>query len=31
MCRIAVLIPKQYHGFYANHPRIGELAAAGLN
>lgn len=25
MCRIAVLIPKKYHGFYANHPRIAEL------
>lgn len=25
MCRIAMLVPKKYHGFYANHPRIKEL------
>jgi len=25
MCRIAVLLPEQYHGFYAGHPRIKEL------
>ena len=26
MCRIAVLLPEQYHGFYADHPRLQELA-----
>ena len=25
MCRIAALLPPQYHGFYANHPRLLEL------
>ena len=25
MCRIAVLLPAKYHGFYANHPRLKEL------
>lgn len=25
MCRIAVLLPPAYHGFYAGHPRIKEL------
>lgn len=25
MCRIAVLLPEQYWGFYANHPRLKEL------
>jgi 1-acyl-sn-glycerol-3-phosphate acyltransferase len=27
MCRIAALIPAQYHGHYANHPRLQELLA----
>ncbi len=27
MCRIAALIPANYHGVYANHPRINELLA----
>jgi 1-acyl-sn-glycerol-3-phosphate acyltransferase len=32
MCRIAVLLPEKYHGYYANHPRIPELRAElGLN
>jgi 1-acyl-sn-glycerol-3-phosphate acyltransferase len=26
MCRIAVLLPEQYHGFYTDHPRLKELA-----
>jgi 1-acyl-sn-glycerol-3-phosphate acyltransferase len=25
MCRIAALLPSQYHGFYAGHPRLLEL------
>jgi 1-acyl-sn-glycerol-3-phosphate acyltransferase len=25
MCRIAVLLPERYHGFYAGHPRLLEL------
>ncbi len=25
MCRIAALLPKAYHGFYADHPRLLEL------
>lgn len=25
MCRIAALLPPQYRGFYANHPRLAEL------
>jgi 1-acyl-sn-glycerol-3-phosphate acyltransferase len=25
MCRIAVLLPEKYHGYYANHPRLKEL------
>jgi 1-acyl-sn-glycerol-3-phosphate acyltransferase len=25
MCRIAALLPEQYHGVYANHPRLKEL------
>ncbi len=29
MCRIAALIPPQYRGVYANHPRLKELLAAG--
>jgi 1-acyl-sn-glycerol-3-phosphate acyltransferase len=28
MCRIAVLLPEKYHGFYKNHPRLRELLAA---
>lgn len=27
MCRIAVLLPPEYRGFYANHPRLQELLA----
>jgi len=27
MCRIAVLLPERYHGFYAGHPRLKELIA----
>jgi 1-acyl-sn-glycerol-3-phosphate acyltransferase len=26
MCRIAVMLPEKYHGFYSGHPRIKELA-----
>ena len=26
MCRIAVLLPEQYRGYYANHPRLSELS-----
>ena len=29
MCRIAVLLPPKYHGFYANHPRLHQLLAEG--
>ena len=25
MCRIAMLLPPEYRGFYANHPRLKEL------
>jgi len=25
MCRIAVLLPEKYHGYYSGHPRISEL------
>ncbi len=25
MCRIAMLMPEKYHGFYRGHPRIAEL------
>jgi 1-acyl-sn-glycerol-3-phosphate acyltransferase len=25
MCRIAAVLPPQYHGFYAGHPRLQEL------
>jgi 1-acyl-sn-glycerol-3-phosphate acyltransferase len=28
MCRIAVLLPEQYHGFYRGHPRLKELQKA---
>lgn len=28
MCRIAVMMPEKYHGFYANHPRLKELLGA---
>ena len=27
MCRIAALLPKKYHGVYADHPRLKELLA----
>ena len=27
MCRIAVLMPEKYHGFYKGHPRLQELIA----
>ncbi len=27
MCRIAVMMPEKYHGFYAGHPRLKELLA----
>ena len=27
MCRIALMMPEKYHGFYANHPRLLELLA----
>ena len=27
MCRIATLLPKKYHGVYADHPRLKELLA----
>lgn len=27
LCRIAVLLPERYHGYYANHPRLKELQA----
>jgi len=30
MCRIAAVLPKQYWGFYANHPRLKELLGTGL-
>jgi 1-acyl-sn-glycerol-3-phosphate acyltransferase len=29
MCRIAALLPKQYHGFYKDHPRLKELLEQG--
>ncbi len=28
MCRIALMMPEKYHGFYTNHPRLKELQAA---
>jgi 1-acyl-sn-glycerol-3-phosphate acyltransferase len=28
MCRIAVLLPERYHGFYRGHPRLKELQEA---
>lgn len=31
MCRIAALLPPQYWGFYANHPRLKELLAQSIN
>jgi len=31
MCRIAALLPQKYWGFYADHPRLKELLAQGLN
>jgi len=27
MCRIALMMPERYHGFYAGHPRLKELQA----
>ena len=27
MCRIALMMPEKYHGFYTNHPRLKELQA----
>ncbi len=27
MCRIAVMMPQKYHGFYTDHPRLKELQA----
>lgn len=30
MCRIAVLLPPSYRGYYVNHPRTQELEAEGL-
>ncbi|MCE1252058.1 MAG: 1-acyl-sn-glycerol-3-phosphate acyltransferase [Anaerolineae bacterium] len=27
MCRIAVMLPEDYHGFYSNHPRLKALMA----
>lgn len=29
MCHIAVLLPEKYRGFYADHPRLKELASEG--
>ncbi len=29
MCRIAVLLPPEYRGFYAEHPRLNQLLAEG--
>ncbi len=31
MCRIAVLLPQRYHGFYADHPRLKELMTKGTS
>lgn len=30
MCRIAVLLPPEYRGYYAAHPRVKELLAEGM-
>jgi 1-acyl-sn-glycerol-3-phosphate acyltransferase len=30
MCQIAALLPENYRGFYADHPRLKELLAGGL-
>jgi 1-acyl-sn-glycerol-3-phosphate acyltransferase len=30
MCRIAALLPPEYRGFYADHPRLRELLAEGV-
>lgn len=30
MCRIAVLLPPEYRGFYAEHPRLHEILAEGV-
>ena len=29
MCRIAAILPEAYRGFYAEHPRVGELVEEG--
>jgi 1-acyl-sn-glycerol-3-phosphate acyltransferase len=29
MCRIAALLPPEYRGVYADHPRLHELLASG--
>ncbi|MDZ4159836.1 MAG: lysophospholipid acyltransferase family protein [Anaerolineaceae bacterium] len=29
MCRIAALLPEEYHGFYTGHPRLAELRSEG--
>lgn len=29
MCRIAALLPEEYHGFYSGHPRLAELRSEG--
>jgi 1-acyl-sn-glycerol-3-phosphate acyltransferase len=31
MCRIAALIPAQYHGYYADHPRLQELLQSTID
>jgi 1-acyl-sn-glycerol-3-phosphate acyltransferase len=30
MCRIAVLLPESYRGYYKDHPRVKELLAEGV-
>lgn len=30
MCRIAALLPEEYHGFYSDHPRLKELLSSGV-
>jgi 1-acyl-sn-glycerol-3-phosphate acyltransferase len=30
MCRIAALLPEEYHGFYADHPRLQELLGSAV-
>ena len=29
MCRIAVMLPESYRGYYAGHPRVRELESRG--